>query len=570
MYKIALKKAKIEYPIIKKSNTYHYKAMKTSYGYAYSIYFNKTPDASNAHMILVTMDNNCVVKHIMSPSRSTFYLKSNNKCKTLGTVVGDNHDLIVKKCGTKYQFKASNDALSRYFSRNEIIEISKIYNNAKKNHSSFSNKQVIYDVNGLKIWVRLYSASRWFLVFDMDSIAPHPANSKASIWIENNKFKDIAKIIDKSIKKKRISNNKKIRKSSNTVKKNTYKILSNVEKFKFAIWDNYSLNNIDTDNIVSINDYTYLWEDTLKSKEQKLNLSNAKKYCDNLNTNNNKGWGLPSKTQLLNLYKNNQQKYYSTDSFYWSNPHSELISLKDGEVYKYKDNYKFKYNVKCIKYIENYPKYYELATFINKVIDNELALIKQDYPSKPTKETIIKQKVLIKSKFETTADFKERESQYNIDRKKYIHDIETKFNNKISEYNNNIKYFNEVTIKGNINNIRNNIISKLYNGIYGTPKLIPIDYNADKEMFYGKIVSTANNFEQNISIKIPLKIAESFYKTSKSIQLHYIYKNGEINLKDIVILFDKKSYFAKFENTKNNIDIKIANIVSKKINLKRV
>lgn len=132
MYKIALKKAKIEYPIIKKSNTYHYKAMKTSYGYAYSIYFNKTPDASNAHMILVTMDNNCVVKHIMSPSRSTFYLKSNNKCKTLGTVVGDNHDLIVKKCGTKYQFKASNDALSRYFSRNEIIEISKIYNNAKK------------------------------------------------------------------------------------------------------------------------------------------------------------------------------------------------------------------------------------------------------------------------------------------------------------------------------------------------------------------------------------------------------------------------------------------------------
>jgi len=75
-YKIALQKAIFENPIMKKSTVYKYKVLNTHYGHAYMVYFNKTTDATNAHMVLVTMDKNCKVLDVGAPTKSTFYLKS--------------------------------------------------------------------------------------------------------------------------------------------------------------------------------------------------------------------------------------------------------------------------------------------------------------------------------------------------------------------------------------------------------------------------------------------------------------------------------------------------------------
>lgn len=195
-YEIALKKAISEYPIMKKSSVYDYKVMHTAYGYAYTIYFNRTTDATNADMVLVTISKNCEVLHVTAPTESTFYLKSKGKCTTKGTVVGDNHELSVNSCGNNVQFKASNDALSRNFTKNEVSKIKKIFDTAKAKYSTFSDKQVLYRTNGLKVWVRLYSSSRWFLVFDFDSIAPYPASPEASVWIPENKLKVFSELLN--------------------------------------------------------------------------------------------------------------------------------------------------------------------------------------------------------------------------------------------------------------------------------------------------------------------------------------------------------------------------------------
>jgi len=194
-YQIALKKAIQEHPVMKKSTVYDYKAMRTAYGYAYTIYFNRTTDATNADMLLVTMNNNCKILHVTAPAESTFYLKSKSKCTTKGTIVGDNHELLVNSCGKNIQFKASNDALSRNFTKNEVSKIKKIFDTAKSKYSTFSDRQVLYRTNGLKIWVRLYSSSRWFLVFDFESIAPYPASTEASVWIESEKFKVFERLL---------------------------------------------------------------------------------------------------------------------------------------------------------------------------------------------------------------------------------------------------------------------------------------------------------------------------------------------------------------------------------------
>lgn len=194
-YQIALKKAIQEHSVMKQSSAYDYKVIRTAYGYAYTIYFNRTTDAKNADMLLVTMNNNCEILHVTAPTTSTFYLKSKSKCTTKGTVVGDNHEISVSSCGKNVQFKASNDALSRNFTKNEVSKIKKIFDTAKAKYSTFSDRQVLYKTNGLKIWVRLYSSSRWFLVFDINSIAPYPSSPEASVWIESNRFKEFTKLL---------------------------------------------------------------------------------------------------------------------------------------------------------------------------------------------------------------------------------------------------------------------------------------------------------------------------------------------------------------------------------------
>lgn len=135
-YQVALKKAISEHPVMKRSTVYDYKAMRTAYGYAYMIYFNKKTDATNANMVLVTMSNKCRILHVSAPTESTFYLKSKSKCTTQGTVVGDNHELSVNSCGKNIQFKASNNALSRNFTKNEVSKIKKIFDTAKTKYSA--------------------------------------------------------------------------------------------------------------------------------------------------------------------------------------------------------------------------------------------------------------------------------------------------------------------------------------------------------------------------------------------------------------------------------------------------
>jgi hypothetical protein len=196
MYKFALKKAIEKYPSMKVSSSYDYKVMKTAYGYAYTIYFNKAFDARKAHMLMVTLNKRCEVLNITTPISSTFYLKSIDKsCINKGTLAGDNHDITVIKCKNDFQFKASNDALSQYFTYNEVKKIKSIFNNAHKQYDSFSNKQTLYIGKSLQIWVRLYSDTKWFLVFEFYSIAPYPASPIASVWIPDSKLKEFAKLL---------------------------------------------------------------------------------------------------------------------------------------------------------------------------------------------------------------------------------------------------------------------------------------------------------------------------------------------------------------------------------------
>lgn len=63
------------YPIVGTSDKHTYKTFQTAYGYACTVYFNKTKNASTAQMVLVTLDKNCNILHSTPPSDSTTSLQ---------------------------------------------------------------------------------------------------------------------------------------------------------------------------------------------------------------------------------------------------------------------------------------------------------------------------------------------------------------------------------------------------------------------------------------------------------------------------------------------------------------
>ena len=106
-----------------------------------------------------------------------------SNCQKKGTVIGDNHSITVYKCSKFFKVKASNDAVSRNFDGLELKLIRKIFKTANTKHSSFKNKQTLYNSNGLEITVRLYSTSEWFLIFKFGK-----STQQAHVWIPANKL----------------------------------------------------------------------------------------------------------------------------------------------------------------------------------------------------------------------------------------------------------------------------------------------------------------------------------------------------------------------------------------------
>jgi len=111
------------------------------------------------------------------------------KCTSIGTIVGDNHELTVHKCGKKIKFEASNGAVSKEYSSPVIDKISKLLKNTKA-HSSV-HKTI--DSN-FYIKSRDYSSSEYFLIFVIyNTNGSWP--EKASVWIPYNKFQDLNNLL---------------------------------------------------------------------------------------------------------------------------------------------------------------------------------------------------------------------------------------------------------------------------------------------------------------------------------------------------------------------------------------
>ncbi len=216
----------------------------------------------------------------------------------------------------------------------------------------------------------------------------------------------------------------------------------------------------------------------------------------------------------------------------------------------------------------------KLSALTNYFVKKELNIAKPIYPKKPSKPTIKKAKSIVKGRFEKTSDFERRVKLAKQKREKYIESIENRYKQDVLIYNKQVKnitkrYNDEIKkLKNNIYNITVKAMQKAYNIVYGKPILKSIDYDADNEIYYGKLTSSNGNFSKKIAIKIPPYIAQNFYDSKKSPKVIYEYKNNKIYLKDIKVPYKGKDYLAMLTNTDyKSSDIKVA-INTRALNLK--
>jgi len=248
------------------------------------------------------------------------------------------------------------------------------------------------------------------------------------------------------------------------------------------------------------------------NKPVKLDLYDAKQYCKNLKLHGIRGWELIELSTL---------KYQSSFSilnygYYWlSDPsggydNTGMIVGINGKAFR-SSIYEKQY-VACQRDLYTYLRL-EHGKNISDIVD-----ITNYYLFRS-----LKNNKLNKSKYEKKSTFEKRIKK-------------------------NQKLIQKLTLKS---------VSNAYGTLYGKPYLENnIKYNPENETFYGVIKSTNGGFEEQVSISVPIKEAESFERDIKKLNTKVVfdYKDEKLILKNIVIQRAKNRYIAQLTDINYNDD----------------
>ncbi len=217
----------------------------------------------------------------------------------------------------------------------------------------------------------------------------------------------------------------------------------------------------------------------------------------------------------------------------------------------------------------------KLTALTNYLVDKEIKIQKPSLPTmpkEPVKPKIPKAKKLLKGKYEKLETFQKRVEHEKNTRLKSLKELERNYDIKVKDYNKNVKiltdkYNNKLAkIKIDMDTITLDAIQKAYSKIYAKPYLVDnLKYDAESEMFYGKIKSTRGSFSESVAIPVSIDKAESFEKDIESLKIKIIfdYKENKLTMKRIVLSQPNgKSYIAMLsaDNYKSqNISVVVNN-----------
>lgn len=173
-------------------------------------------------------------------------------------------------------------------------------------------------------------------------------------------------------------------------------------------------------------------------------------------------------------------------------------------------------------------------------------------PEKPSIPTISPAKELVKGEFESTKKFRQRIKNENEKKSKEIYKMKKLYIKNVSFYNEEVKsqtntYNKKIEeLKFNEQKLLSQATAKALFVIYGKPKIKELEYDADNEIFFGRIVSSKANFDERVAIKVPIEHAQTFKKNLDNIKLKIVFdlQNNKLRLKRLDIPFEDKTYTA--------------------------
>lgn len=201
------------------------------------------------------------------------------------------------------------------------------------------------------------------------------------------------------------------------------------------------------------------------------------------------------------------------------------------------------------------------ASIVEKYIDNWI-----NSPSKVKKFTAVKPKfpklpknpILKKGEFEKTIDFNIRVREAQKKYQQQLNAIKASYESKVNKYNEDVANYNSAidwerkTRAEKVPAMRKRYLDTAFAEVLGNPRVVNLEYNADKEVFYGQIVSQHDNLKLNIEVPIVITKAKNFKKNVKnlkpSVKVDLI--DGNVVFSDVSIKDNGATYPAKLTSSK--------------------
>jgi hypothetical protein len=206
------------------------------------------------------------------------------------------------------------------------------------------------------------------------------------------------------------------------------------------------------------------------------------------------------------------------------------------------------------------------ASVVEKYIENwinspsevpEFSLEKPSIPELP------EHPVFQKDEFETSSEFALRVEIAEKEYQEQIKDIKKSYENSVDAYNEAVDLYNtqidweRKTRAEKVPAMRKRYLDIAFSEVLGNPVVENLDYDADNEVFYGKIVSEYSNLVLNVKIPVILSKAKAFKEN-----LHNIKPEIKIDMVDGNIVFSKVStisngvsYDAKLMESEKTLEV---------------
>lgn len=211
------------------------------------------------------------------------------------------------------------------------------------------------------------------------------------------------------------------------------------------------------------------------------------------------------------------------------------------------------------------------ASIVEQYIENwinspsEIAKFTLEPPKFPE---IPQRPILKKGEFEKTADFEIRlriaqnkyQKQVDEIKKQYQKQVDT-YNDAVEKYNSSIDWERKSRAE-KVPAMRKRYLDTAFAEVLGQPILKDIQYDADKEIFYGQIVAENNNLILNVEIPVVISRAKAFKDNINNIKptLNIEMIDGNIVFSDVAVIDNGVKYNAKLTSSQtylNDNDLEI-------------